>query len=64
MKEEIVKHIKSDKNPYKYNGDVLNLPSDLPSSNGDGVDTQVVDSEVITQNKPHRKKVYTYSYGR
>ena len=60
MKEEIVKHIKSDKNPYKYNGDVLNLPS----SNGEEADTDIIDNQHITNENPHRKKVYTYSYGR
>ena len=63
MKEEIIENRKTDKNPYSYNGDVLNLPSDLPSSNEDGLATESTDSQSIIEKTPHNKKVYIESYG-
>ena len=57
MKEEIIENRKTDKNPYSYNGDVLNLPSDLPSSNEDGLAQKVLKS-VDYRKTPHNKKVY------
>ena len=58
MKEEIIENRKTEKNPYSYNGDVLNLPSDLPSSNEDSSATDVSDNQSLTEKTPHNKKVY------
>ena len=58
MKEEIIENRKTDKNPYSYNGDVLNLPSDLPSSNEDGLATESTEGQSIIEKTPHNKKVH------
>ena len=63
MKEEIIENRKTEKNPYSYNGDVLNLPSDLPSSNKDSSTTYLSEKQSLTEKTPHNKKVYLESYG-
>ena len=63
MKEESLKNTKTDKNPYSYNGDVVNLPPHLTTKNGDGSTSQLTDSEEEIQKNPHNKKVYIESYG-
>ena len=63
MKEEILENKKTEKNPYSYNGNVLNLPPDLPSSNRGDSSIQNIDKQQVTNDTPHRKKVYLESYG-
>ena len=57
MKVKIEKENKSVKNPYEYNGETLNIPTDLPTSNQGSIDTQTTDTEGITSKTPHTKKV-------
>ena len=64
MKEEIIENRKTDKNPYSYNGEVLDLPPHLTPQKKDGSKSQLTETEGNTSENPHRKKVYTYSYGR
>ena len=45
MKEEIIENRKTDKNPYSYNGDVVNLPPHLTPQNGDTSITELTYTE-------------------
>lgn len=63
MKEEILENKKTEKNPYSYNGNVLNLSPDLPSSNRGDYSIKDTDKQQVTDETPHRKKVYLESYG-
>ena len=61
MKENLTDIENKEKNPYSYNGDVLNLPSDLPSLNEGSYKSQLTDTEDNTSKTSHNKKVHNKS---
>ena len=57
MKVKTEKENKSVKNPYDYNGETLNIPTYLPTSNEGSSKSQLTETEGNTSKTPHTKKV-------
>ncbi len=63
MNEKITDKKNDKKNPYSYNGDVVNLTPPLtPQKNGVS-NNEITDSQQVSENKFHNKKLYNYTYG-
>ena len=63
MNEKITDKKNDKKNPYSYNGDVVNLTPPLtPQKNGVS-NNEITDSQQVSENKFHNKKLYMESYG-